>query len=262
MMVRVGGGWDTLEHFLSRHDPCQVRVISPQSTNTMQKVTTVDIIHQSLLKANSITDGDVSPAEFVHIESGSDTSSKSSKSPLTLSKSSLSGRTTPLSNGKCSPRSLQSPVNGKSRPVGKMSPANLKLDFSQAKSKSVVNNRMVSPIESSNRSLPPSTKPVRSAQTPTGEGRKSFPTAATVSDVNARRRSLNLSTPLVIKNGTKSLLKSPQNSKSNLSSPITAASIENSVKMAIPISELNSNKSFLHIRGKYRSPPPRDVPPR
>jgi len=25
MMVRVGGGWDTLEHFLQRHDPCQVR---------------------------------------------------------------------------------------------------------------------------------------------------------------------------------------------------------------------------------------------
>ncbi|XP_033216082.1 growth arrest-specific protein 2-like isoform X2 [Belonocnema kinseyi] len=23
MMVRVGGGWDTLEHFLTRHDPCQ-----------------------------------------------------------------------------------------------------------------------------------------------------------------------------------------------------------------------------------------------
>ncbi|XP_054261381.1 growth arrest-specific protein 2-like isoform X2 [Macrosteles quadrilineatus] len=23
MMVRVGGGWDTLEHFLQRHDPCQ-----------------------------------------------------------------------------------------------------------------------------------------------------------------------------------------------------------------------------------------------
>ncbi|CAB3382117.1 Hypothetical predicted protein [Cloeon dipterum] len=27
MMVRVGGGWDTLEHFLQRHDPCQVRVL-------------------------------------------------------------------------------------------------------------------------------------------------------------------------------------------------------------------------------------------
>ncbi|KAJ8878749.1 hypothetical protein PR048_019335 [Dryococelus australis] len=28
MMVRVGGGWDTLEHFLLRHDPCQVKVVS------------------------------------------------------------------------------------------------------------------------------------------------------------------------------------------------------------------------------------------
>ncbi|BES87346.1 growth arrest-specific protein 2-like [Nesidiocoris tenuis] len=32
MMVRVGGGWDTLEHFLQRHDPCQARVVSRPST--------------------------------------------------------------------------------------------------------------------------------------------------------------------------------------------------------------------------------------
>ncbi|XP_011499378.1 PREDICTED: growth arrest-specific protein 2 [Ceratosolen solmsi marchali] len=32
MMVRVGGGWDTLEHFLTRHDPCQVRVLNREST--------------------------------------------------------------------------------------------------------------------------------------------------------------------------------------------------------------------------------------
>ena len=25
-MVRVGGGWDTLEHFIQKHDPCQTRV--------------------------------------------------------------------------------------------------------------------------------------------------------------------------------------------------------------------------------------------
>lgn len=31
MMVRVGGGWDTLDHFLLRHDPCQVKVISRTS---------------------------------------------------------------------------------------------------------------------------------------------------------------------------------------------------------------------------------------
>lgn len=36
MMVRVGGGWDTLEHFLQRHDPCQVRggIISRCSSPT------------------------------------------------------------------------------------------------------------------------------------------------------------------------------------------------------------------------------------
>lgn len=31
-MVRVGGGWDTLEHFLERHDPCQVRVLGRDVT--------------------------------------------------------------------------------------------------------------------------------------------------------------------------------------------------------------------------------------
>lgn len=31
-MVRVGGGWDTLEHFLMRHDPCQVRAFSRENT--------------------------------------------------------------------------------------------------------------------------------------------------------------------------------------------------------------------------------------
>ena len=31
MMVRVGGGWDTLEHFLTRHDPCQIKVVTRSS---------------------------------------------------------------------------------------------------------------------------------------------------------------------------------------------------------------------------------------
>ena len=25
-MVRVGGGWDTLEHFVQKHDPCRLLV--------------------------------------------------------------------------------------------------------------------------------------------------------------------------------------------------------------------------------------------
>ncbi|XP_054709527.1 growth arrest-specific protein 2-like [Uloborus diversus] len=32
VMVRVGGGWDTLEHFLSRHEPCQVIVVNRKSS--------------------------------------------------------------------------------------------------------------------------------------------------------------------------------------------------------------------------------------
>lgn len=42
MMVRVGGGWDTLEHFLLRHDPCQVRIMnrgtSPNSTTPQKHI--------------------------------------------------------------------------------------------------------------------------------------------------------------------------------------------------------------------------------
>ncbi|XP_075234830.1 growth arrest-specific protein 2-like [Lycorma delicatula] len=40
MMVRVGGGWDTLDHFLQRHDPCQVRAVSrPSSPATSMPAT-------------------------------------------------------------------------------------------------------------------------------------------------------------------------------------------------------------------------------
>ncbi|KAK3929956.1 Growth arrest-specific protein 2 [Frankliniella fusca] len=51
MMVRVGGGWDTLEHFLQRHDPCQVKV--SESTASMGVVE--DVVQR--------TEG----ASFVHI---------------------------------------------------------------------------------------------------------------------------------------------------------------------------------------------------
>nr|CAI5866765.1 unnamed protein product [Callosobruchus analis] len=37
MMVRVGGGWDTLDHFLLRHDPCQVKVVPRDSPDSASK---------------------------------------------------------------------------------------------------------------------------------------------------------------------------------------------------------------------------------
>ncbi|KRT81562.1 hypothetical protein AMK59_5035 [Oryctes borbonicus] len=43
-MVRVGGGWDTLEHFLLRHDPCQVKFIAKDLKDNMPEK------HQSTAK--------------------------------------------------------------------------------------------------------------------------------------------------------------------------------------------------------------------
>lgn len=31
-MIRVGGGWDTLEHFLSRHDTCNVILLNRRAS--------------------------------------------------------------------------------------------------------------------------------------------------------------------------------------------------------------------------------------
>ncbi|GFY54638.1 GAS2-like protein pickled eggs [Trichonephila inaurata madagascariensis] len=39
VMVRVGGGWDTLEHYLDKHDPCRCR--SGHRTSTSAKLTMV-----------------------------------------------------------------------------------------------------------------------------------------------------------------------------------------------------------------------------
>lgn len=334
MMVRVGGGWDTLEHFLTRHDPCQVRLISSQSSSATPKVTTVDLVQPpptldttaienailDSITAQSNANGTISPSETIMsaIDSLSETSSVNSTTFSNTSKTSngkcspnsgkstpnstksnsnrnsSNGRTTPQSTGKTSPRSVKSPINGKVSPLeskqftnGKMSPSSLKLDLitpvsnRRIKSAGVINNRMISPIESSSRLLPAMSKTngqtVRSPRTPTTESRKSIPSIV-IPDNSAektRRRSLNLSlsTTKPLKSPSRTIrsqsLKSPINCKSLTTSPrspsssiITSSNIEKSVKMALPLQNSTPNKSFLQIRAKYRSPPPRDVPPR
>lgn len=34
VMVRVGGGWDTLSHYLDKHDPCRCRTCKYQQTSS------------------------------------------------------------------------------------------------------------------------------------------------------------------------------------------------------------------------------------
>ncbi|KAL3210458.1 hypothetical protein MRX96_008703 [Rhipicephalus microplus] len=36
VMIRVGGGWDTLEHFLSRHDTCNVILLNRRSSSASE----------------------------------------------------------------------------------------------------------------------------------------------------------------------------------------------------------------------------------
>lgn len=37
IMVRVGGGWDTLEHYLDKHDPCRCRLHNLQSAHNQRQ---------------------------------------------------------------------------------------------------------------------------------------------------------------------------------------------------------------------------------
>uniref|UniRef100_T1KVM2 GAR domain-containing protein n=1 Tax=Tetranychus urticae TaxID=32264 RepID=T1KVM2_TETUR len=52
VMVRVGGGWDTLGHYLDRHDPCRCRVGS-KSTQNNNTNNTVTNLKSSLLSRNT-----------------------------------------------------------------------------------------------------------------------------------------------------------------------------------------------------------------
>ncbi|CAB0041903.1 unnamed protein product, partial [Trichogramma brassicae] len=67
MMVRVGGGWDTLEHFLSRHDPCQVRVLSRASTPTTHHQQSHNYRHSLSPHQSGAQSGNHASNSFLHI---------------------------------------------------------------------------------------------------------------------------------------------------------------------------------------------------
>lgn len=65
-MVRVGGGWDTLEHFLDKHDPCrcrfghretlagQVRMERPAGDHQMIKQVRTIFYHGNMVKSQTV----------------------------------------------------------------------------------------------------------------------------------------------------------------------------------------------------------------
>lgn len=320
MMVRVGGGWDTLEHFLSRHEPCQVRLVTQG-----RRASLLPLSH------TPPPDRSVSPA--------SSTGSKPSlpdTSPVDSKASSVSGKISPLRDH--SLRRTSTPNRQRSARPSLALPLNPCLN-------EVDNVRPQKSVASRNRkqSAPssystPNTPVTRNAKTPTNENRKSIVSSDLVNVKKSRSMSLatvqksddkksfcgtdrlnsqakktkssSLATTPTKESYTfnarkarsQSLATTPDkeqkksfcgtdklnsNAKKTrsmslasttmplkpmnksisvaTSGGLTQAAIEESIRQSLAASivdEASPNKPFLHIKAKYRSPPPREVPPR
>ncbi|GBP49743.1 Growth arrest-specific protein 2 [Eumeta japonica] len=166
MMVRVGGGWDTLEHFLSRHEPCQVRLVTQGRRASLLPVPLVEPqpeltapLSRSSSKASSL---------------GKEPSSGTASS-LNSKASSISGKISPTDHktGKISPTNSNT---GKLTPVdnasGKTSPASIKsgkrssIDSKSGKTSPVENKNGKNSKTSSGKSSPLHEPPARRTSTP------------------------------------------------------------------------------------------------
>ncbi|CAK1589364.1 unnamed protein product [Parnassius mnemosyne] len=115
MMVRVGGGWDTLEHFLSRHEPCQVRLVTQGRRNILPIATSQspqpDMPQPSQSPQPPLSSDELDAAKHSPIPRKPTISPASSKTSIT-SKELLSGTVSPVD-------SKASSVSGKSSPTDK-----------------------------------------------------------------------------------------------------------------------------------------------
>ncbi|CAH0719341.1 unnamed protein product, partial [Brenthis ino] len=325
MMVRVGGGWDTLEHFLSRHEPCQVRLVTqgrrdvlplpaPPAPSTPGPPTPAS-------PARSPT-ASPSPASSKHslekepsppATSPSPASSKTSLtkessfgtvSPADSKASSISGKASPVDsnlgtkkNGK-TPSPLDVRRTSTPKPVPAKNRSALTLPLKDEKKSPARTRKQSAPASFST----PNTPTGRSNRTPT-ELRKSLTSNALVTTPK-KSRSMSLAAQKDNKFcGTERLNQSKKQSRSaslaGVASPgaagtagararrgsaaatgespralrksasaaagLTQAAIEESIRLSLEASiadHTSPKKPFLHIKAKYRSPPPREVPPR
>ncbi|XP_068622980.1 GAS2-like protein 3 [Battus philenor] len=307
MMVRVGGGWDTLEHFLSRHEPCQVRLVAPArmaAAPAPPTPTTPDLPLDEL-------DAKLSPIKI---------------SPAT-SKTSVASKD--RTSGTSSPVESRTSGSGKSSPTNK--PVQSKKETPApppAPSKARMRSTLTLPIKSDPPRRKQSAPSFSTPNTPTnrstrpGELRKSL-TSNTLLNAPKKSRSMSLgmqkddkpcgpdrlnrtkggrnapgtpgdritrsqslaSTPVnepkktfsptnggFKKTRSASLAATPEFGRPLIKSvslpsagPVTQAAIEESIRLSLVASIAESEcpkKPFLHIKAKYRSPPPREVPPR
>ncbi|CAH0591492.1 unnamed protein product [Chrysodeixis includens] len=331
MMVRVGGGWDTLEHFLSRHEPCQVRLVTQGRR---------DVLPVPLPPEPAPSPRASSPRASPHEPHANGTIS-----PVDSKASSISGKTSPVelrsgrstrasskaSSGKSSPLPDTRRTSTPNKPAAARSLRSAltlplradSVDGRQPKSPAPRTRKQSAPSSFST----PNTPTGRSVRTPPIEHRKSF-TSTSLTNAPKKSRSMSLahvqkddkrsfcgterlnqvkknrstsavstptdtgtrkarsqslaSTPVnepkKTFNGTNGFAKKtrsmslatptdfkPLNKSISINGAMTQAAIEESIRLSLAatIADDNSSKKpFLHIKAKYRSPPPREVPPR
>lgn len=327
MMVRVGGGWDTLEHFLSRHEPCQVRLVT-QGRRAVLPVPGPAPAPEPADPDSGIDD-DRKPSPPPRAGAVSPASSKASLTKESLGTASpdskaSSGRASPERNGNT--RASSKASSGKSSPLHDRRTSTPKLLRTP---RSNLTLPLKTDARTRKQSLPsfgtPQT-PSRLAKTPPVEYRKSLtstPNAPKKSRsmslalaprddkpfcgterLNARKAASAASTPTVgprqVRSqslastpvhdpkktfcGTEKLNAAKKTRSMSLAAPalatrplqkaasasaaaggFTQAAIEESIRLSLAASIADScstKKPFLHIKAKYRSPPPREVPPR
>ncbi|XP_049878655.1 GAS2-like protein 3 [Pectinophora gossypiella] len=331
MMVRVGGGWDTLEHFLSRHEPCQVRLVTqgrrdvlpvtlppPSTDDELDKLSPISRKHSDISlsskepslgtvspvdsKASSLS-GKVSPVRASSVSSGkSSPAGRRTSTPSRVTPRSRVGLTLPLRTDsvdarqqKPSPRTRKQSAPSFSTPhtpttparTARTPPADLRKSLtstsltpkkSRSMSLALVPKEEKKPFCGTDRlnqaakknrngsvaSTPTEPTPARKtrsqslASTPVHEAKKTFTATNGTNGYAKKTRSMSLAAPVEFR---------PLSSKSAsvaATGALTQAAIEESIRrsLAASIEDHSNNKPFLHIKAKYRSPPPREVPPR
>ncbi|XP_014358934.2 GAS2-like protein 1 isoform X1 [Papilio machaon] len=323
MMVRVGGGWDTLEHFLSRHDPCQVRLVAPAHmagappapapppASTGTAPLTPDLPLDEL-------DAKLSPIRISPATSKTSIASRDRSGTTTPvdSKASTSGKSSPT--GGTAPNKKDGVVVSSTPNKARLKSAltlPIKADVPRARKqsapsfstpntptnrsnrapgelrKSLTSNTLLNaPKKSRSMSLgvQKDEKPYGAersgksksrsttatpAPTPTLGNRKARSQSLASTPVNEPRRSFAASNGYAKKTRSMSLATTADFGKPLVKSvslstggaPMTQAAIEESIRLSLAATLVDDScpkRPFLHIKAKYRSPPPREVPPR
>ncbi|XP_063537643.1 GAS2-like protein 3 isoform X1 [Cydia strobilella] len=303
MMVRVGGGWDTLEHFLSRHEPCQVRLVTQGRRDVLPVPPDPDSGIDEDRKLSPIPRKSVSPASSkaslkeslgtVSPVSKASSGASPDRSGTRASSKASSGKSSPIHERTSTPkptrprpnltlplktdarrkqslpstpsRSVKTPPVEHRKSLGSVNVPKKSRSMSLALAPEKpfcgterLNARKASSAATTPTAGPRQTRSQSLASTPVHDPKKTF---CGTEKLNATKKTRSMSLA-----ATAPVARPLQKAQS--AAPVggfTQAAIEESIRLSLAASisdSCSTKKPFLHIKAKYRSPPPREVPPR